>query len=298
MAYEDWSAMVAFSAVAEARSFTKAGQKVGLTPSALSHAVRKLEARLDVQLLTRTTRSVAVTPMGARLLSRMGPAQTAVDEAIESLNELRDLPIGSVRVTVHRAAASRLVLSRMALFADTYPGITVELAVNDALVDIVAEGYDAGIRLEGLIDDDLICVRVGPHDRVAFVASPSYLATRPMPQMPADLVGHRCLNYRYTTSGRLHRWRFERGGEETVVDLVGPLILNDLNLLMEAAVDGVGIASVNESRVRTMLADGTLVRVLEDWSPDLPADCLYYPSHRSMTAALRSFIDHIQPATG
>ena len=295
MSQDDWPALRLFAAVAEAHSFTRAAADVGVTPSALSHAIRKLEARLGVQLFHRTTRSVATTAEGERLLIEIQPALSAVRAAVESLNQVRPRPAGRVRISAHRPAVGNTVLPRMVSFAEAYPDIEVEVVADDAMIDIVANRFDAGIRHGHLLDRDMVSIRIGTPDRIAVVASPDYLARHPAPETPADLSKHRCIHYRYRSSGRLHRWQFEKKGRPLPpMDLPGALVLGDIDLLMEAATLGVGVASVSEKRARPLIERGALVGLLEAWCPGLPADHLYYPAHRGTTAALRAFIDHVK----
>ena len=225
----------------------------------------------------------------------MQPALSAVADAIESLNQIRERPAGKLRISAHRPAITNVVLPRMAAFTEAYPDISVEIAVNDAIVDIVADRFDAGICHGHLVDEDMVSVRIGSADRTAIVASPVYLARHSPPKIPADLVTHRCLNYRYPSSGRVHRWQFEQDGVALPpMDLPSVLVLSDIDLLMESAALGVGIASVSERRAHRLIESGALVALLQEWCTDLPADHLYYPARRGITAALRVFIDHMK----
>lgn len=288
---ETWNDLAVFAAIVEAGSFTKAGVGLGVTASALSHRMRLLEARMGVRLLNRTTRSVAPTEAGDRLFSSLRPAIDEVTAALVTLNADRAKPAGRVRVTAHRSAAFGLVLPRLAGFAETYPEITVELVVDDGLVDIVRSGFDAGIRRLPSLEQDMVSVRLDDGVRIAMVASPDYLNAAGVPMIPSDLQRHRCLNYRLPTAGSIYRWTFERGGQTTTMDVPGGFVTNDIDMLCEGALAGLGIACVIESQAAPYLASGALIRVLDDWSPLLPSNYLYYAGHRNLPPALRVFID-------
>ena len=294
MRREDWSELVTFAAIAEQRSFTRAANVLGVSPSALSHAMRAFEARLGVRLLNRTTRSVAPTEAGRNLLQKLRPAMAGVEAALEALNDGRDRPAGRVRVSAHRTAATHVLLPRLARFADDYPQIEVELVIEDGLVDIVAGGFDAGVRHEQMLDADMVCVRIGPAQRLLIVATPDHLARSGMPLTPEDLMHHRCLNYRYTSSGVIHPWRFERHGREMVIAAPGPFVTNNVDVLLEAALRGIGVACVPESQAERHLAAGTLASLLREWCPLLPPNYLYYPSRRQNSAAFAAFVKALQ----
>lgn len=293
---DTWNDLPVFAAIVEAGSFTKAGAGLGVTASALSHRMRLLEARMGVRLLNRTTRSVAPTQAGDRLLSSLRPAIDEVTAALVTLNADRAKPAGRVRVTAHRSAAFGLVLSRLAGFAETYPEITVELVVDDGLVDIVRSGFDAGIRRLPSLEQDMVSVRLDDGVRIAMVASPDYLNAAGIPMISSDLQRHRCLNYRLPTAGSIYRWTFERGGQTTTMDVPGGFVTNDIDMLCEGALAGLGIACVIESQAAPYLASGALIRVLDDWSPLLPSNYLYYAGHRNLPPALRVFIDAMKTA--
>lgn len=291
----EWANLAVFAAIADAGSFTNAGLALGVSASALSHAMRGLETRLGVRLLNRTTRSVAPTEAGELLLARLRPAMEDVAGALEALNAQRDRPSGRVRVSAHRGAAMQAILPQVAAFTDAYPEVIVELVIDDGLVDIVAERFDAGVRHQQRLEGDMISVRISDPQRVALIASPDYLARHPAPVVPQDLMRHRCLNYRYTSSGALHRWRFERGDEAFALDVTGPFVTNDIDVAMEAALRGVGIANVLEATATRHIAAGALV--LEEWYPLIPANSLYYSNRRHVGAALRAFIDAVRVPT-
>ena len=295
---ETWSSLAIFAAIVDAGSFTKAAGSLGVSPSALSHAMRKMEARLGVRLLNRTTRSVAPTEAGEQMLARLRPAMSDVEAALEGLNAQRDRPAGRVRISAHRTAAVHAVLPRMAQFAEDYPDIMVELVVEDALVDIVSDRFDAGIRHEQMLDQDMVAVRIGGPQRTVIAAAPRYFARFSAPDTPHDLQRHRCLNYRYTSSGSLHLWQFIRDGRPFAIEAPGAFTTNDVNVLVEAAVSGIGIACLSEPQAARHIASGALVPVLQDWCRTIPPNYLYYPSRRQVTAALRAFIAALRDPGG
>ena len=293
---DTWNDLAVFAAIVEAGSFTKAGAGLGVTASALSHRMRRMEARMGVRLLNRTTRSVAPTEAGDRLLSSLRPAMAEVTAALVTLNADRAKPAGRVRVTSHRSAAFGLVLPRLAGFSEIYPDVTVELVVDDGLVDIVRGGFDAGIRRLPSLDQDMVSVRLDDGGRIAMVASPAYLDAAGMPMVPSDLQRHRCLNYRFSTAGLIYRWTFERDGQTTTMDVPGNFVTNDIDMLCDGALAGLGIACVIESQAAPYLASGALISVLDDWRPQLPSNYLYYAGHRNLPPALRVFIDAMKTA--
>ncbi len=287
----DWSELAAFAAVAEERSFTRAAARLGVSPSALSHSLRSLEARLGVRLLNRTTRSTAPTEAGEALLARLRPALGEVEAALEGLNAGRDRPAGRLRISAHRTAAMHTVLPRLAAFTRDNPEITVELAVDDSLADIVAGRFDAGVRHEQRLEQDMVAVRIGGPVPVVVAASPAYLREHGTPLTPDDLPRHRRLGYRYTSSGALHRWAFEHEGRSFTVEPGGPLLSNDVDVLLQGALDGMGLACLSEPQVTAHVEAGRLLRVLEPWCPLTPANHLYWPGRRQQTAAFRAFVE-------
>lgn len=294
MKRETWNDLAVFVAVGDAGGFTRAAATLGVSPSAVSHSVRGLETRLGVRLLNRTTRSVAPTPAGEQLLAALRPAMASLEETVGALEHQRDRPAGRVRISAHRTAALYAILPRLAGFAERYPDITLEIEVDDGLVDIVASRFDAGIRRAEVLAPDMISVRLDDGVRLAYVAAPGYLAGAGKPSVPADLLQHRCINYRFASSGRIHRWAFERGGEEMFVDAPGTLVFNDTDMLLEAAIAGYGIACVTSEQAAAHVAAGRLVDLLESWAPLLPANHLYYPGRHNVPAALRAFIDAVR----
>lgn len=284
------SHLAVLATVAQHGSFRGAARELGIAPSAVSHAVSSLEARLGVRLLARTTRSVAPTEEGAALLDRLRPALSEIDLALEQAVEARDRPAGNLRLTVPRTGAQLALASRLGPFADAYPDITLEVVIEDRFTDMVEGGFDAGVRLGESLHRDMIAVPIGPRLRGAVVAAPAYFESRPAPAHPRDLMRHRCIRFRFS-SGVLYRWEFEKGGEEIEMAVEGPLVLGEDRLIVEAAIGGAGVAFVFEDYVRAALGDGRLVRVLEDWCPVFDGFFVYYPSRRQMRPALRAFVD-------
>ncbi|ESZ22601.1 MULTISPECIES: LysR family transcriptional regulator [unclassified Mesorhizobium] len=284
------SQLAVLATVAQCGSFRGAAKELGIAPSAVSHAVSSLEARLGVRLLARSTRSVAPTEEGAQLLERLRPALSEIDLALESAVEARDRPAGNLRLTVPRTAAHLALTPRLGAFASAYPDIVLEIVIEDRFTDVVEGGFDAGVRLGESLQRDMIAVRIGPNLRGAVVGAPSYFATMPRPRHPHDLVGHRCIRFRFS-SGILYRWEFEKDGEEIELAVQGPLILDEDHLIANAAADGAGLAFLFEDYVREALATGRLIRVLEDWCPPFDGFFAYYPSRRQMRPALRAFVD-------
>ncbi|RWH77205.1 MAG: LysR family transcriptional regulator [Mesorhizobium sp.] len=284
------SQLAVLATVAQCGSFRGAARELAIAPSAVSHAVSSLEARVGVRLLARSTRSVAPTEEGAQLLERLRPALSEIDLALESALEARDRPAGNLRLTVPRTAAHLALTPRLGAFASAYPDIVLEIVIEDRFTDVVEGGFDAGVRLGESLQRDMIAVRIGPNLRGAVVGAPSYFATMPRPRHPHDLAGHRCLRFRFS-SGILYRWEFEKDGEEIELAVQGPLILDEDHLIANAAIDGAGLAFVFEDYVRDAIADGKLIRVLEDWCPPFDGFFVYYPSRRQMRPALRAFVD-------
>ena len=290
-------ALEAFLAVARHQSFRKAAAERGVSPSALSHVIRGLEDSLDVRLFNRTNRSIRITAAGEHLLKRLGPAVGDIAAAIEGVNAFRGRPAGLLRLNVPRIAAELVVKPVMGRFLTTYPEVRLEVVSDDGLVDIVAEGFDAGIRPGRRLAQDMIAVPVGPQRRFAIVGAPTYFADRNRPRIPQDLHAHACIGRRYP-SGTRYAWELARDGEVMEVDVAGPLVVDDSALMVWAALDGIGLAFVYESLVADHLAAGELVRVLEDWCPLLPHFFLYYPGRRQIPAPLRAFIDMVWAVPG
>jgi DNA-binding transcriptional LysR family regulator len=289
MAANDLSALSVFLTVAEERSFTRAAKRLGVSPSAVSHSMRELEEEIGVRLLSRTTRSVAPTDAGEHLLARLRPAFADVREALGQVSGLRNKPAGRVRVLVPRLAAKTVLAPKLGGFARDYPDIVLDVTTDDSRMDIVAGGFDAGIHFGEYIEKDMIAVRVSPDLRPVIVGSPNYLKSRARPKTPRDLISHRCINFRHGDAG-LYRWEFEKGKKSLSVAVNGPLIVDDLELVIRAALDSVGLAYMSEENAAAHLASGRLVRVLEDWCQPFPGFFLYYPSRRQQPAALSALI--------
>lgn len=286
-----WSGLAVFAVIVEAGSFAKAAARLGLSASALSHAMRTLEAKLGVRLLDRTTRSLAPTQAGEALLLRLNPAIQSVEEALGELDDRRETPAGRIRVSAHRVAALHAILPKLPAFARAYPDIAVELVVDDGFVDIVADRFDCGVRHAMMLQADMISVRISDAVPLVYVAAPAYLADRAVPATPDDLEGHRCLCYRHTSSGMVHRWEFERDGRRFERAIRGDFTTNDIDAMRDAALAGLGVTCLPLPHAAQQLADGSLVELLSGWAPDLPPNHLYYPSRRQPTAAFRAFVD-------
>jgi len=293
MVRDELSVLAAFLLVAEQRSFTRAATKLGVSPSALSHAIRGLEERFGVRLLARTTRSVAPTEAGRQLIARLGPPMGDIRAALDLLTGLRDRPAGRVRLVVSALAAKTVLAPKLGQFARDYPDVILDIATEEARLDLVARGYDAGIHLGEFIERDMVTVRVSPDRRPAIVGSPSYFATHPKPTTPRDLPSHRCINYRHGSTG-VYRWELDKGKQSLKVAVQGPLIVDDVELIVRAAIDGVGLGFMAEETAAPHLASGALVRVLEDWCPPYPGFFLYYPSRRQLPAALSALIETLR----
>jgi DNA-binding transcriptional LysR family regulator len=290
----DLNDIVAFLAVARERSFTRAAARLGVSQSALSQTVRGLEARLGIRLLTRTTRSVAPTEAGERLLRAAGPRLEEVDAELAALSELRDRPSGTIRITTHDHAVKSVLWPGLAKLLPDYPDIKIEIVIDYGLTDIVAERFDAGVRSGEMVARDMIAVRIGPDMRSAVVGAPSYFAKRSRPNTPQDLTAHNCINLRLPTHGGLYAWEFEKGGRELRVRVEGQLVFNATGPMLEAALSGFGLAYVPEDSVTAELADGRLIRALADWCPPYPGYHLYYPSRRQPTPAFALLVDALR----
>ncbi len=294
MKREDLNDMLWFLVVAEERSFTKAAAKLGTSQSTISHTIKKLEARMGLRLLTRTTRSVSPTEAGERLIRSLAPRIEELESEIDQLMEIRDKPSGTVRITLSDHALASVVWPKLRPLLSRYPDIKVELNSDNGFRNIVEEKFDAGVRLGESLDKDMVAVRIGPDWRLVAVASPDYLAKRPAPQVPQDLVGHDCINHRQARSGGLYAWEFEKDGRELRVRVDGQLIFNTSYAMIDAAVRGYGIAYVPEDLVAADIAAGRLVRILDDWSPFFPGYYIYYPSRRQNSPAFRVVIEALR----
>lgn len=294
MAGDELNALSAFLAVAEDRSFTKAAKRLGVSTSALSHAMRGLEERIGVRLLARTTRSVSPTEAGEQLLAHLRPALVEIRGALEQIAGLRDRPAGRVRLLVTPLAARMVLAPKLAGFVERYPDVVVDVTVGgENRADLVAGGFDAGIRLGEFIEADMVVVRVSGEQRAAIVGAPAYFASHPKPKSPRDLPSHRCINFRHSAD-EIYRWEFEKGKHSLAVAVNGPVIVNDVESLTRAAIDGVGLAFMLEAQAAPHLASGALVRVLEDWCPPFAGYFLYYPSRRQQPAALAAVVETLR----
>ncbi len=283
--------LAAFAAVANARSFTRAAPGLGLTVSALSYAIKRLERRLDVRLLQRNSRSVAPTATGARLLETLGPALGDVERALQELDRDRNAVTGTVRLTMTRQAYEALIRPMLKVFKERHPQAQIEVLIEYEFRDIIAASLDAGIRMGEKLELDMIAVRVGPDLRMAVVGSRNYLACRTAPREPADLRNHSCIRYRMRPGGFVIPWEFDRGDRSIGVDVAGPLTVNEPELAVDAALDDLGLAYVLEDRVTTHIESGRLVRLLQDWTDPFAGFYLYYPSRRQMQPTLAALIE-------
>jgi DNA-binding transcriptional LysR family regulator len=286
--------LTAFLAVAEERSFTRAAARLGTSQSALSHTVRRLETGLGVRLLTRTTRSVAPTEAGERLIETLRPAFNEIEARLTALSALREKPAGTIRLTTTHHAAHTILWPALARLLPEYPDINVELSIDAALTDIVAQRFDAGVRAGEDVASDMIAVRIGPDLRMAVVGSPSYFAGRERPQTPHELTHHACINLRLAALGGLYAWEFARDGRELNVRVGGQLVFNEIAMIMKAAIEGFGLAFILEDQAAPPIAEGRLVRVLEDWCPPFPGYHLYYPGRRQMAPAFALLVETLR----
>jgi DNA-binding transcriptional LysR family regulator len=291
--------LAAFAAVARARSFRRAAGELGLSTSALSYTIKRLEERLGLRLLQRNSRSVAATDAGERLLKTLDPALGEIGSALEDLDRERGSVSGTVRITATRQGYEAVIRPILADFGAEHPAAKVEVLIDYEFRDIIANRLDAGIRLGEKLELDMIALRVGPELRMAVVASPDYLAAHPVPQTPSDLTRYRCINYRMSAAGGIYAWEFERGGREIEVKVEGPLTFNEPEMMLNAAVDGLGVAYVLEDRAKPFIAAGRLVRLLEDWTAPFPGFFVYYPSRRQVPPTLAALLAILrrQPAS-
>jgi DNA-binding transcriptional LysR family regulator len=284
----------AFLAVAEERNFTRAAARLGTSQSALSHTIRRLEARLGVRLLTRTTRKVAPTSAGERLARTLRPALDGIAAELDGLTELRDKPAGTIRITSTQQAASSVLWPALERLVPDYPDIHVELSIDNALTDIVGERFDAGVRFGEQVARDMIAVRIGPDLRMATVGAPEYFARRGKPRTLQDLAAHDCINIRLPTLGGLYAWEYGVDGRELRVRVDGSLVFNNASMIIKAACAGFGLAHLPEDELLDELAAGRLVRVLEDWCPPFSGYHLYYPSRRQPSPAFALLVEALR----
>ena len=294
MPRENFNDLQAFTVVARFRSFTKAAAQLGVSPSALSHSMRGLEARLGIRLLTRTTRSVSPTEAGERLLRIVGPRFEEVEAELAALNELRQKPAGTIRFTAGDHPAITLLWPKISKVLLKYPDVKVEINLEGGLIDIAAQRFDGGVRLGEQVDKDMVSVRIGPDIRFAVVGTKSYLAKHPAPKTPQDLISHSCINLRLATHGGLWVWEFERNGRELKVRVDGQLVFNNIFQVRDAALDGYGLAYIPEDMARPHLSKGQLVWVLQEWSPPWSGYHLYYPSRRQSSPAFALLVEALR----
>ncbi len=286
--------LVAFLAVAREQSFTKAAARIGVSQSALSHTMRALEARLGVRLLTRTTRRVAPTAAGERLLATLGPRFEEIEAELAAIGELSEKPAGTIRISATEHAADTILLPKLGKLLRDYPDIKIEIAIDYGLADIVAQRFDAGVRSGEQVAKDMIAVRIGPDRSLAVVGAPSYFRKRPEPKRPQDLIQHNCINLRLPTHGGLFAWEFQKGGRDIKVRVDGQFIFNTTAQMLSAALAGYGLACVPEGMVEPHIAKGRLKRVLADWCPPFSGYHLWYPSRRQSSAAFALVVDALR----
>lgn len=294
MLKENFNDLISFLVVARERSFTKAAAKLGISQTALSHSIRNLEERLHLRLLTRTTRSVAPTEVGERLVNSLGPHFADIEHELNALGEMRDRPAGKIRINAAEHAIDSIVWPVLKTFLADYPDINVEITMDNALTDIVRRRYDAGIRLGEQLAKDMVAVRIGADMRMAVIGAPSYFKLQGMPATPQELQHHNCINMRLPTLGGLYAWEFKKNQHEIKVRVEGQLIFNSYRQRIDAAVNGLGLAFVPDDTVKQQLANGQLIRVLEEWCPFFPGYYLYYPSRKQHTTAFALLIEALR----
>jgi DNA-binding transcriptional LysR family regulator len=295
MLRDELSALAALAVVADERSFTRAAVRLGVSTSALSHSIRGLEERLGVRLLARTTRTVAPTAAGQRLLAQLRPALDGIEAALTEVGQLRQKPGGVVRLIAPPVAIGMALSPKLARFAHDYPDVVLDITTeDDSRRDLVAGRFDAGIHLGEFLQRDMVAVKVTGEQRAAIVGAPTYFESHPKPKTPRDLTAHRCIRYRMGADGPVYRWEFEKSGRPVIVSVTGPLIVNDVELTLRAALDGVGLAFALEEHAAEQIARGALVRVLKDWCPLFDGFFLYYPSRRHQPAALQALVDALR----
>jgi DNA-binding transcriptional LysR family regulator len=286
--------LAAFVAVAEERSFTRAAARISTSQSALSYTVRRLEERLGIRLLTRTTRNIALTEAGAKLLSNLKPAFDDIQHSLDSLDELREKPAGTIRVTSSRSAADAILMPVVRKLLADYPDLNIEISVDQKLTDIVGEGFDAGVRLGEQVEKDMIAVRISPDLEMMVVGSPAYFEKHGKPETPHELTRHNCINLRLPTKGGLYSWEFERDGRPLNVRVEGQFTCNDVLMNVDAAINGLGLICLPNDTVQDALDQSRLVRVLDDWCPLFPGYHLYYPSRRQNSPAFTLLVDALR----
>lgn len=286
--------LLAFLAVAREQSFTRAAARLGVSPSALSHTMRNLEQRLGVRLLARTTRNVAPTEAGERLMASIGPLFEQINTELEKIGELRDKPAGTIKITCSDDAAEQLLRPVLPVFFREYPEVNVEIVIDYGFTNIVEQRFDAGIRLGESVSRDMIAVRLGPDWRLAVVAAPAYFEEHPVPQHPQELTAHQCINIRHSVGGSVYAWEFEKAGRSLTVKVSGQLTANSNIHILNATLDGVGLAYIPDFMARPYLESGQLKEVLADWCPYFPGFHLYYPNRRNTSPAFTAFVNAVR----
>lgn len=294
MEYENFNDLLAFVTVAREGSFTKAAKQLGVSQSALSHTIRGLETRLGIRLLTRTTRSVSPTEAGERLLNTAAPRFDEITQELASLNELRDKPAGTIRITAAEHAANNVLWPKLSPIMHDYPDVKIDINVDYSMTNIVSQRFDAGVRLGDQVEKDMIAVRIGPDLRMAVVATPEYFAKHGKPRTPQDLQQHSCINLRLPTHGNLQIWEFEKNGTQLNVRVDGQWVFNNTTSRLRAALAGYGLAYVPEDMVCDLVKEGTLIRVMKEWCPTFPGYHLYYPSRRQSSSAFQLVVDALR----
>jgi DNA-binding transcriptional LysR family regulator len=290
---DELSVLSAFLTVAEERSFTRAAKQLNISTSGLSHAIRRLEEQIGVRLLTRTTRSVSPTDAGEQLLAHLRPALADIRGTLTTLSGLQTKPIGRVRLLCPRLAAKTVLAPKLGQFARHYPDVVLEVTTDDSRVDLVAAGYDAAIHFGEFIAQDMVAVRVSPDMQHAVIGAPSYFEAHAIPSSPRDLLSHRCINFRHRGES-VYKWELDKDDESVAIAVSGSLVLDDEDLVLQAAIDGAGLALVADNRAASHLAKGELIRVMEDWTPPFPGFFLYYPHRKQQPAALSALIDTLR----
>lgn len=290
----DYADLRAFATIVEQGSFARAAEHLRISPSTLSQTMRDFEDRLGVRLLNRTTRSLSLTDAGAHLLARFKPAMEELEAALVGVRSFRDTPAGTVRLHIPRLAATTFLEPALGQFREAYPDITLDVTVDDAVIDIVKAGFDVGVRLGEFLESDMVAAKLGGSVRQIAAASPAYVALHGRPETPSDLLKHRCINWRQPGSSGFYKWEFEKNGQAVAVAVTGPLAVSHRDLALAAALQGVGIAFWNEGRMRPFIDEGKLVPVLEDWSPRFSGWHLYHPKQRHTPATVRALVDFLR----
>jgi DNA-binding transcriptional LysR family regulator len=291
---DDLNDLHAFAAIAAERNFTRAAARLGISQSALSHALRRLETRLGIRLLTRTTRNVALSEAGSRLLARLAPALENIEDGLRSIGDLRETPSGTIRITASEHSCATVLWPVLKRWLPRYPEVQVEVSLDSRMTDIVGERFDAGVRIGEAVAKDMIAVRIGPDLRLIVVAAPAYLERYGVPEAPQNLSSHRAINLRMRSAGGLYAWELEKDGREVRTRIEGPLIFDSSPMVLEAALEGFGLAFVMQDEAAPHLASGALRQVLPDWTQPFAGYYLYYPSRRQQSAAFALLLEELR----